>query len=189
MALIVEDGTGKSDAESYISVADADTYHTARGNTAWTSLSGDTVKEQALRKAADYMVQAYRQRWKGVRKSSTQALDWPRSGVLVEQVLDTANYVLPELDQINGYILPNNVVPDEVARANAELALRTLSTTLNPDLTRSDDVKREKVDVIEVEYKDTARPYPTFSAVDGMLTPFLRNGSAYGQGAISLIRG
>lgn len=32
MPLIVEDGTGLPDAEAYISVADADAYHDARGN-------------------------------------------------------------------------------------------------------------------------------------------------------------
>ena len=38
MALEVEDGTGKSTAESYISVADATTYHTARGNSTWNDI-------------------------------------------------------------------------------------------------------------------------------------------------------
>ena len=37
MALTHEDGTGKADAESYLSVTDADTYHTAHGDpAAWS---------------------------------------------------------------------------------------------------------------------------------------------------------
>lgn len=36
MSLIVEDGTGLPDAESYASVAFADAYFTARNNSAWT---------------------------------------------------------------------------------------------------------------------------------------------------------
>jgi hypothetical protein len=43
MALIVEDGTGKTDANSYSSVATADTYFALRGITAWTC--PDTAKE------------------------------------------------------------------------------------------------------------------------------------------------
>jgi hypothetical protein len=38
MSLICEDGSGKSDSESYISVADASTYHTDRGNSEWNDI-------------------------------------------------------------------------------------------------------------------------------------------------------
>ena len=67
MAIVVEDGTGKSTAESYISVADASTYHTARGNTAWAALTTDALREAALRKATDFMRQVYRSRWQGYK--------------------------------------------------------------------------------------------------------------------------
>lgn len=81
MALIVEDGTGLAAAEAYASVAEADTYHTARGREAtWTDLDAD-VKERALRLATDYMQQAYRSLWAGTRKTTAQALDWPRWNV------------------------------------------------------------------------------------------------------------
>ena len=36
MALITEDGTGRDDAESYVTVAYADNYATAHGLSAWT---------------------------------------------------------------------------------------------------------------------------------------------------------
>ena len=57
MTLIVEDGTGKSDAESFASVASADAQMTALGITIWTSLVTEE-KEQALRRATQYMEQA-----------------------------------------------------------------------------------------------------------------------------------
>jgi hypothetical protein len=41
MTLIVETGQGLPDAESFISVADADTYFTARGNAVWAALTDD----------------------------------------------------------------------------------------------------------------------------------------------------
>jgi hypothetical protein len=55
MALITETGAGLANAESLISVADADTYHSGVGNTDWAALSV-TDKEQALRRATQYML-------------------------------------------------------------------------------------------------------------------------------------
>ena len=66
MALIVEDGTGVSGAESYISVVDADDYHTNHGNTSWGS-ADTTAKEIALRKASEYLDGKYGKRWLGIR--------------------------------------------------------------------------------------------------------------------------
>lgn len=72
MALEVEDGTGKDDAESYVSTADCDAYHTAMGND-WTGT--DAVKEAALRKATQYIDARYT--FRGEPVSEDQALSWP----------------------------------------------------------------------------------------------------------------
>ena len=119
MTLIAEDGSGKSDSESYISVADASNYHTVRGNTAWAALTTDAIREQCLRKATDFMRQAYRSRWQGYKVNEDQALDWPRYGVEVE-----------------GYAVDSDIVPTEVKNACAELALKASAAELNPDLTQ-----------------------------------------------------
>ena len=168
--LIVEDGTGLETAESYISVADADTYHTARGNeTTWTDLDV-TVKEQLLRKATEYMVQEYRLRWKGVRATAVQALDWPRG--LVERP-DYAYAGMNGYTTISGdFYFPSNDVPVEVERACAELALRAASAPLGPDL--GAPVLREKIGPIDVEYAQGARQTTVYQAVDNMLAPFLK---------------
>lgn len=166
MSLIVETGAGASDSESYISVVDAATYHAARGNTSWASLASDTVREQLLRKATEYMVQAYRQSWKGVRLNLTQALDWPRSGVVVD-----------------GYLINSDFVPTEVKRACAELALKASTTTLAPDVTQA--VKREKVDVIEVDYADYSSQIVGYRAIDLMLAPYL---DGYSGANVRLVR-
>jgi hypothetical protein len=154
MALIVEDGTGKADAESYISVADATAYHAARGNAAWAALASDAVREQMLRKATDYMEQAYSERWKGERATTDQALSWPRSGV---------------------HGVDSDVVPSAVSRACAELALRAISGDLAPDL--SGQVKSETVGPISVTYADGARQQVKFQAVDSMLSALLEGSS------------
>jgi hypothetical protein len=174
MALIVEDGTGKADAESYISVADASTYHTARGNAAWAALASDTVREQCLRRATDYMEQVYRKRWAGTRKTTTQALSWPRSFVPREDY---------EYAGLNGYTViggnyyyPDDEVPQEVKNACAELALKASTDTLAPDIEQR--VKREKVGPLEVEYADYSPAFTQYRAIDNMLSPFLKAGGS-----------
>lgn len=76
MTLIVEDGTGMVDSESYVSVSDCDAYATNNGLSAWTGVTA--VKEVALRKATRYLDTYYK--WRGARVRTTQALEWPRDG-------------------------------------------------------------------------------------------------------------
>ena len=167
MAIVVEDGTGKSTAESYISVADASTYHTARGNTAWAALTTDAIREQCLRKATDFMRQAYRSRWQGYRVNEDQALDWPRYGVEVE-----------------GYAVDSDIVPTEIKNACAELALKASSADLNPDLTQG--VLSEQVGSISVTYDKNSPQRTRYAAIDAMLSPYLKAGG--GGCSMGLIR-
>lgn len=170
MALVVEDGTGRADAESYISVNDADTYHSDRGNSTWGPLA-TSAKEQHLRKATDYMLEAYRGRWLSFRVFSTQTLDWPRAYVALA-------------DAPSGYgsfaaFVPNNIVPTEVKRACAELALASMDGALSPALDRT--TRREKVGEIEVEYDAGSPAYKQFRSVDMLLSVYLAgSGSSAG---------
>lgn len=163
MPLIVEDGTGRADAESYASAAEADAYHSARGNTAWASVSD---KEGALRRATDYMVQAYRSRWKSFRTTSTQALDWPRAWV---EMADA-----PYGYGSSAAYYPNDSVPAEVKRACMELALVAASQDLAPNLTRA--AKQETVGPITVVYDENSPEYARYRRVDMMLAPLLGRG-------------
>lgn len=118
MPLIVEDGTSLTDADSYLSVADADAYHAAHGNpSAWSSASM-TAKENALRSATDYLDVRYNGRWDGRKKTQEQSLAWPRCGAY----------------DAEDYLVDDNVVPIVVKSATAEAALRALSETLMPDI-------------------------------------------------------
>lgn len=158
MTITVEDGTGLADAETFISVADADTYHSRRGNTTWASLTTDE-KEQALRRAADYMEQVYRMRWAGYRKTTTQALSWPRYDVPLEDV--GYGYAYYDSDS----------VPQIVKNACAELAWRAAAEELAPDIEQR--VTREKIGPIETEYAEHGPQYKQFRAIDNMLAPVL----------------
>lgn len=162
MALVVEDGTGKPDAESYISVVDALAYLTSRGDVVF-SAAAQAAQEAALRNATDYMVSVYRYRWAGYRYTLGQALDWPRETV-------------PVLDYAFGYgpyptYYPYDAVPVPVQQACADLAVRALSGPLMPDIQRIK--KSVKIGPLAVEY-DTAQPATTtLVAVGTKLAPYL----------------
>ena len=76
--ITVEDGTGLSNADAYAAIATVDAYATARALTAWTGT--DAVKEAAIKEATVYLDTSYA--WKGAIESETQALAWPREGVI-----------------------------------------------------------------------------------------------------------
>lgn len=163
MAFTPEDGTGLADANSLAAVAFADAYFAERGVAAWTGT--DTVKEQALVRATDYVESRWgkRGRFKGEPQfpDVPQALSFPRTG-----------------------IGSDGVVPQDVQKAVAEYALRALSGTLAPDpvVTVGPAVEsvRQKVGPIETEtrYGNAGsvssvefKPYP---AADLLLRPYLR---------------
>jgi hypothetical protein len=153
--LIIEDGTGLTNSESYATVAFADSYCSKMGIVAWDSVDD---KEAALRQATAYMLQAYRSSWRGCRVTSIQALDWPRAGVVVD-----------------GFVpVLSTVVPLDVQNACVELAVRAAANTLYPD--QSQSVKRKKVGEIEVEYMDGSNSTPRFNAINAILAPYLTGG-------------
>jgi len=156
MALVVEDGTGKSDADSYLSETDADTYHTKyTGSTDWSGASS-SEKEMALRKATQYLDAVYGRRWKGVRANEAQALHWPRSNA----------------EDRDGVAIDDDDLPVMLERATAEAALRAITETngLMPDISDPGDIKREKkkLDVIEkdTEYMGGKSPIKKFRVID-----------------------
>lgn len=132
MALIVEDGTGMSDSESYQSVAGADAYHTKFGNTSWGGLS-TSVKELALRKATQYLDNKYGGRWLGSRSYRDQALDFPRYGIIDR----------------DGYVTDFDAMPADLLNATSELALISVTEDLEPDVAPEDSgaVEAERVQV------------------------------------------
>lgn len=156
MSLIVETGAGLPDADSYLGLAEADAYHSARAHDDW---AGDTTaKEAALRQAAAVLDGRYRARWPGRKASYLQALDWPRVGAI-----DRA-----------GYFMPSHTVPLPVRQAAAELALRALKAPLAPDLARGGQIRSESVAGLSVTYADAAPPGTSYPLVDLILGALLR---------------
>lgn len=176
MALTVEDGTGLATAEAYISVTDADTHHSNFGNAAWALLT-TAQKEQYLRRATQHMLQMYRPRWKGYRKTATQALDWPRSFVYLESFTHGATGAYP-------FLVSDTIVPNEVKTACADLALKASTETLLPDGTQQ--VAEETVGPITVKYDQYSPANKQYFAIDAILSPYL---NSLGGISVALTRG
>jgi len=88
MSLILEDGSGLATAESYASIAEADTYLGNHDSPAsWTAASTDQ-KEDALRTATEWIDSRYLGRFQGSKvEPRTQRLAFPRYGVEIDKVV------------------------------------------------------------------------------------------------------
>jgi len=151
MPLIVEDGTGKPDANSYGSVADADAYFADRGNGQWAALTTG-VKEGSLVQATDYIDAYYGDRFIGTKSTIEQALEWPR--------VDAEGY-----DEFT--------IPSDLKKATYEYSYRASKGPLMPDPVYGASgfqtvTTMEKVGEIQREYAQAGgssgstlfRPYP-----------------------------
>lgn len=170
MAFEVEDGTGKPNAVSLLAVADADTYHLARGNAAWAALTNDQ-KQQALIRASAWVNANYRGRWAGTSlRGRGQAFDWPRLNAT-----DAA-----------GNTIDDDEIPVELQQAVAEAALREAASpgVLTPDIgTPTQLVKRvmKKVGPLETEteYENASggvASVPIVTLIDQLLAGLLVGG-------------
>jgi hypothetical protein len=167
MALTVEDGTGLTTADAFVSLADFKAYCDARGRD-YSSLS-DTALEQAIVRATQYLSDAYV--WQGWRvkerghQDGTQALAWPRSGVV---------------DRL-GYSIAINSVPVEIVRATNEVAWYEANNVeaLAPTYTPHEKVKSESVGEISITYESGSRSpagaRPVLLLVEDLIGQFRAN--------------
>ena len=134
MAFVTEDGTGLALANGYVTVAFADAYFVDRGNAIWAAVATDAEKEQAIVRATDYIDKRFGIRFKGVKQSSDQGLEWPRAGAV-----DNDGYVFDD-------------VPRNLEKATCEYALQALSLTLAPNNSNAGvKITKKKVGPIETE--------------------------------------
>jgi hypothetical protein len=148
MALIIEDGTGKADSQSYASEAAFASYASDRG----VSISGTDTN--LLITAMDYLES---KNFIGDKETRDQALQWPR----VNAAMD-------------GYYIDNDAIPQLLVDAQIEIAL-SIDAGVNPLATVDREVKREKVDVIEVEYMDNAIDSSYLTAAETKLKKLVVN--------------
>lgn len=135
---------------SYVTEAELTTYATDRGVT----IAGDTAI--LLIKAMDYIET---RNFIGIKNEITQTLEWPR------EVCSGINYC--EIDHTE--------VPTDIKNAQMVAALIIDGGgDLQPSIDRT--VKREKVDVIEVEYMDNALSSKQYTQLNDILRPYIKSG-------------
>ena len=147
--MIVEDGTGLSNADSFVSVAYADKYFSDRNITAWATLKS---KEALLIQATDYIEAVYSQAWKGTTLNETQSLSFPR---IIEY---------------------KTAYPNRLKKAVCELALKADSGTLLEDTEQR--TIEESVGSITVKYAEFANQKTQYSFVYNLVSPYLLSSGA-----------
>lgn len=169
MALIVEDGSGLANAESYVSVSDAVAYASARGLTFTASPAAPA--EAALRRATEWLDGTYRNRFPGYRTNGrAQALEWPRTGACDRE----------------GNEIASDEIPVEIIHATIEAAVRELASagSLSPDIVPGKVKKRVRVEgAVEVEYAvgsgSAYEQRPVVAVIDAILSSLLGQTSPY----------
>ena len=132
MALIIDATLGGSSSNSYVTLAESDTYFESRLYVSvWTDATDD-LKNRALVMATrrvDY------EKFYGDRATPTQSLALPRIN----------------LDYLDGIDM-NNTIPYQIKHATMELALYMLATDMSKVGINDGAVKKVKVGSIEKEY-------------------------------------
>ena len=147
--------------DSYATEAELLAYATARGIT----ISGD--QSQLLIKAMDWLESNM---FDGAKRDYTQTLKWPR--------YSSSNYG-DFNDPWIEYPLDSNNVPLNIKNAQIAAAL-IYDAGGDPIGAISRTVKREKVDVLEVEYSDNAAAVTLYPILTSLLAPFMSsNGTSF----------
>lgn len=132
--LIVEDGSGISDSNSYCDLDFALEYCVNHGYTSWIDMTEDEQKVYLI-KGTSFVDNFYE--WKGYKRTSVQSLEFPRNGLI---------------DNNRTEILG---IPNNLKKAVIEAAFINLSSEVDNLFVSRDEngaIKRQKVDELEVEY-------------------------------------
>ena len=146
--LIVEDGTGLPNANSYCDLDYALEYCTMKGYTSWQSLS-DTEQKVFIIRGTEFIDNFYN--WRGRKGKGSQALSFPRL-----DLYDDDQYL------ING-------IPEKLKKACLEAAFLNSTSGADTLFTTKDEngaIKRQKVDSLEVEYFSNQQNETNQSSVD-----------------------
>jgi hypothetical protein len=161
MAIVVEDGTGLANAESYNSVAAITAYNAAHNQVAAWNAAVEADQERHARLAAQYMDARYLTRVKGARfNPNVQRLLFPRYGIYVD-----------------GALLVVAPLPRQWLEAHCELSIKSVSEPLMPDIASPGSIKSEskRLDTLEksVEYVGGKSQIKWFRLADKLVAPLL----------------
>lgn len=141
--------------ESYVSVADADTYWSNRNNLDWQT-ADPANKEKALREATEYIDNTYDGQWIGTHPGSTsQVRSWPRNNAVDTQGRDVTG------------------IPQRIKDATSRLALDNLEKFLVKAESRGGQVERAKLGSMDVTFARNAPAGRTYAYLDLLLVGLL----------------
>jgi hypothetical protein len=149
MALVVEDGTLVSGADSYVTLAEFKAWADKRGVTYGT----DSVVTQQIYRAMDYIESL---NFIGEKSDENQALQWPRDQVVID-----------------GYYIDSDEMPNELKVAVYE----SIKAELDGDSRMTASERRtisEKVGDLQVTYANNADVKRSIPAVTKALRKLIR---------------
>lgn len=160
VTLIVEDGTGKSDANTLLSLVDAKAYWDGRG-VSYEDYTDDQLNAAIVRASA-FLTSAYQ--WQGIKVNQrAQTMPFPRTGVFDRE----------------GWNVLQNEIPREVKAACCEIAIVEAATpgTMNPNVVLAEKITSEQVGQIRVEYANAfmsaESSRPVLTVVSDLIEQFL----------------
>ena len=149
--IVVEDGTVVAGANSYVSESDLTAYASDRG------LTLTAATDVLLIKAMDYIESLS---FIGTKFSEGQSLQWPRSNVYID-----------------GFYFVPTIIPPALQTGQIATAL-AIDSDNSPLATVGRSTKREKVDVIEVEYMSSAAAQPIVKTINAAMRKILVSGGS-----------
>jgi hypothetical protein len=132
--LIVEDGSGLTNSNSYSSVSTADEYFDAGLYASTWQETLQSHRERALVQATRLL--DFHVTWNGSKNDYDQALEWPRANAYDR----------------NDWLIDHQSVPRDVRHATAEFARWLLDGRRDLESGETGRVKRVKADTVEVEF-------------------------------------
>lgn len=183
MAVTIVATVGSATANSYVTLAEADTALEARLNTTLWDAATDDTKNRALVEA---QAELQSLSWVGTRTDAVQALAWPR-----EYAPDPDAPSDADLDTLPVPTFDDDEIPVRVKNAQIELAFQFVKagTTDLAMPSGTDGILRKKVDVLETEYAGpghrATRGVARFPRVAQLIAPLLTGGA----GSLTVSRG
>lgn len=161
MALVLEDGTGVSGADSYVDATYVGTflleYVGATAKAAWDAEASE--QDRRCREGSAYVDGGNAGAWRGTRAHETQGRDWPRVGAVDD----------------DGYVISSTVIPLGVKQASAYASYAGISTPLTPSASATSSLGAKTIKAGPVTISKTfsgggESSSPTFSRIDAFLS-------------------
>lgn len=158
MALIIENGTNVAGANSYTTLEEIRAFALARG---FALTNVDVDLEVLAIKAMDYL-ESLRGSYQGTKVYENQELQFPRSDVYVD-----------------GFLLASTTIPVLLKNAQCQLCIELHNGVDIMPTSTGGSVKREKVDVIEIEYQPSVSTIQKMRSFNALIEPLLKSGFAF----------